>query len=402
MKTLNALIALTIVFTGLSAHAASVAADQALGERYESSTLGPSNIRIYGIPSGEDCGDLKYQVVQYSTEFQLFEFRSIKWPLKYSPEYGSSYISKGSWNTPSRQICTWDEAKLKAYIQHNTPVWRGAKSGLILDRMTADGTGMEGRAFVQGKDIAQITASGSNTVEGFITFQLKSCVTDRGDTVTSFTDLDTKTTDVRDIIRNLRTRGYRQFLKCTLTVNPKNYDLDTLTDGETVAPGYDGESFRSGFNGEKIGYDNGTYRLNIQSTTPDRLFLSNHNSGAMTDQYARTAQPRDSAREQVALKAMKEFVSFINNDYANVLYSLNNVKISQAERNEAIRAFFEKNGSKIKDLLAQVDDNYADVSLMNKISMMISVQDSYRTIAKVEKSITSSSTISLDQVVHQY
>jgi hypothetical protein len=39
---------------------------------------------------------------------------------------------------------------------------------------------------------------------------------------------------------------------------------------------------------------------------------------------------------------------------------------------------------------------------MNKISMMISVQDSYRTIAKVEKSITSSSPISLDQVVRQY
>jgi hypothetical protein len=312
-------------------------------------------------------------------------------------------MSEGSWNHPSKQICRWDDEKLKSYVHRNTPVWRGAKSGIILDRMTADGTGMEGRAFVQGKDISQITASGSDTVQGFITFDLKSCVTDHGDKVTSFADLDAQTTDVRDMIRNLRTRGYRQFLKCTLTVNPKNYDLDTLTDGETVVPGYRGESFTTGSHGERLGsgYDDSTYLLNIQSTTPDRLFLVDHNYGVLEDQYARTSQPRDAAREQVALKAMKDFVSFINNDYANLLYSLNNAKISQAERNEAIRAFFDKNGSKIKDLLAQVDDNYADVSLMNKISMMISVQDSYRTIAKVESSITSSSSISLDQVVHQ-
>jgi hypothetical protein len=201
------------------------------------------------------------------------------------------------------------------------------------------------------------------------------------------------------MIRNLRTRGYRQFLKCSLTVNPKSYDTDTLTDGETVKPGYTGDERTE--NGFWLVHTS-DYLLSTQSTASDRLFLSNQEKGVMVDQFARKGQPRDAAREQVALKAMKDFVSFINNDYANVLYSLNNVKISQGERNEAIRAFFDKNSSKIKNLLGQVDDNYADVSLMNKISMMISVQDSYRTIAKVEKSITSSSPISLDQVVRQY
>ncbi|MFL5813133.1 MAG: hypothetical protein ACJ763_06110 [Bdellovibrionia bacterium] len=393
MKTFLNLLALTTVFAAIPAHAASVTADQTLGERYESPTIGPSEISV-GSPGDERCDALKYQVVDYNIRFPMFQFASIKLPLMHSTQYGDKYIG-GKWTSDSgATMCRWDRDRLATYLQRNTPVWRDVKRGLILDRMTADGTGMEGRAFVQGKDLAKITGSGSDTYVGFVTFRLKSCLTDRGDTVTSFADLDAQTTDIRDLIRNLRTRGYRQFLKCNLAVSPKNYDTDTLTDGEMVYTGYVGEGSREVYNVYR-------YELAIQSTSPDQLYLR-HVAGAMADQFARKSQPRDAAREQVALKAMKDFVSFINNDYANVLYSLNNAKISQAERNEAIRAFFDKNGSKIKELLGQVDDNYADVSLMNKISMMISVQDSYRTIAKVESSITSSSPISLDQVVHQF
>jgi hypothetical protein len=394
MKTLSILAAMTAILAGSSAYAATVAADQSLGERYESPTLGPVDIYYTGdIPADRPCDTFQAQVVNYDVIFPMFRFGTIKWPLMFSPEMGQSYYSHG------KQYCRMEGDKLTPYLLRNTPVWRDAKRGLILDRMTADGTGMEGRAFVQGRLIPQIIASGSDTIQGFVKFELKSCLTDRGEKVTTFSDLNANTTDVQVMIRNLRTRGYRQFLKCSLTVNPKSYDTDTLTDGETVKPGYTGDERTE--NGFWLVHTS-DYLLSTQSTASDRLFLSNQEKGVMVDQFARKGQPRDAAREQVALKAMKDFVSFINNDYANVLYSLNNVKISQGERNEAIRAFFDKNSSKIKNLLGQVDDNYADVSLMNKISMMISVQDSYRTIAKVEKSITSSSPISLDQVVRQY
>jgi hypothetical protein len=398
MKTRNTLIAFASLFISISAHAASVAADQTLGEKYESPYLGASKVSLAGNqplngPYEFECATPPASpTFSYYVYLPLFRIGPVNIRVPDSPSFTEFAYTYGGGQT---RYCKWNTNALERYIKPAPTRWTTSRRGIYLDRMTADGTGMEGRAYIQGKDIAAVTGSGSDSIQGFVTFQLQSCLTDRGDTVEKFSDLEDQTTDVRDMIRNLRTRGYRRFLKCNLSVNPKNYGLETLTDGETISAGYEGK-----FTQEYIRKE-GDYRLGIQTSTPDLLFLTYTNDGAMADQFARQGPPRDTAREQVALKAMNAFVSFINNDYANLLYSLNNAKISQAERNEAIRAFFDKNSSKIKGLLGQVDDNYADVSLMNKVSMMISVQDSYRTIAKVERSITSSSPISLDQVVHQ-
>lgn len=385
MKTSLILIGIASVVTSQLA-LGSVVSDQVLGEKYISSYkphAADAYDRYYlnfeSAACKQSSADVSYSL---STSVdRLLMISGIQTTLPYT----SAFVDKttehyglweGSWTG-----CRLNSEKASNYITAAT--YSNWNAGLILDNMTTDGIGIEARYYIQSPDLAKKLASGSDTYYAYLTLKLNSCLTNRGETINSFSHVDADPENVREMISALRNRGYRSLLKCDITVSGKNTVTDNFTDGTTLRD------------------LNGTLSLGVFNSQPDKLFLSGSSTEPVLDTLSRASAPRDAAKEQLAIQSAKAFISMIVNDYANLLYSLNDKRISIAQRNEAIRAYFENNGGKIRELLGTIDANYSDVSLMNKVSMMISIKDCYQTIAKVEQSITDSSPISLDQVIHQ-
>jgi hypothetical protein len=81
---------------------------------------------------------------------------------------------------------------------------------------------------------------------------------------------------------------------------------------------------------------------------------------------------------------------FISEDYGDLLYKINDLKKPDAEKEEVIRAFFDRNQDKIRALLSDIDVNYSEVSLMNKISILTSFDQMYASIRLIESRVSKS------------
>lgn len=114
--------------------------------------------------------------------------------------------------------------------------------------------------------------------------------------------------------------------------------------------------------------------------------------------YTRLNGKRDLQAETKAMAAAGDLMRFITDNYGDVLYRINDLKKSEAEKSEIIRAYFEKNESLVRDWLSIIDQNYAEVSLMNKISMLTSFDQMYASIREIESRV-SKSNVTLDRII---
>jgi hypothetical protein len=139
--------------------------------------------------------------------------------------------------------------------------------------------------------------------------------------------------------------------------------------------------------------------LTVLQSDADRI-ISMHNEWRESyTEYFRQGERPDARREQIALEGARKLIDFITGDYGDLLYSLGEGKTTESEKREAIRGFFDNNKAKIQGWFAQMDQNYAHVSLMNKVSMLISLKDMYAEVAEIEKKVAASTTVTLDRFI---
>lgn len=305
-------------------------------------------------------------------------------------------ISDPLWNTPAespyfdteirffdRRKCVWNHQELEKRANKNLKELLSLKRSYVLDKLDPSGTAIAGRYVLQGDALRSLFVSGRNSFEVPLKLNLSNCIDEEGYKRTSWETEHSGKLDLTSIISELRSRGYRKLLKCDFRIERLAWGGDIVKKGE----------FSSG----EADY------LSILGDDDQRIFTSDDADPFSSDdfsmEYSRAGSPRDQNLEQVAIGAARDFVDFISNDYGDLLYRLSESRSNEAERREAIRAFFEAERVRIQDWFALIDQNYAHVSLMNKVSMVLSMNDMYQTIAKIEQSVAKTSSVNLDRVV---
>jgi hypothetical protein len=283
--------------------------------------------------------------------------------------------------------CNWNDAAILTDLKKVHASLLSTQKFLILESLSAEGTAIRARVVYSGAGIREIAASGKSEIDVLFKLKLEECMTEDGERISTFIEND-RATDLYSIITNLRRRGYRTFRRCNLTIGDVTLGGDIAKGGGSYLPRSSGLTI-------SILKDN----PNLFKTSRGR---SSDSKETLLEEYVSQVDKIDPGAEGRAITAAKQLVQFIADDYGDLLYDLSEKKnIQEAEKREVIRAFFEKHKTQILDWFRTIDDNYAYVSLSNKISMMISIRDMYRTISAIEQTVSRSS-INLDRVIRSY
>lgn len=282
--------------------------------------------------------------------------------------------------SPNWYSCDWNSDAVKKDVATKYPELReNIQKFLILDSLSADGTSIRARALYQGAGISKITASGKPEITVAFQLKLEKCQLDDGQTITTFLS-DDRSVDLRDIISRLRQRNQRNFQRCDLRISSPVIVGEIAKDGRLEAEGSD---------------------LMMTMLGTDRLLYKSHGDRLIEKYYPKNKSP-DPAAEMSAMAAAKSFIDFITDDYGDLLFDLSEKKnVPEVEKREAIRGFFETNKEKLQGWFKTIDENYGAVSLNNKVALLISIQDMYKTIGMVETTV-SRSNINLDRVIRSY
>ena len=140
--------------------------------------------------------------------------------------------------------------------------------------------------------------------------------------------------------------------------------------------------------------------LTIVKADPNRLISSG--KGEFRGNYVREKITENPAAEQAALQAGQEYTTFIQEEYGGLLYGVMERKVSDGEKRELIRSFFRTNKPRMDQWFATMNQNYAAVSLLNKVSLLTGIASVYQKVDAIEKVVQKLPSDTLARVIKQY
>lgn len=298
--------------------------------------------------------------------------------------------------------CTWKEPLVAEELAERMKPYTEANSlRLVLLQMSPAGTAIIANSVLTNDHFARThLTNGESKLVIPTQLTLAQCSDTRGAQYTaeqlgqpgSAKKLDqaSRAGSVEALITALRDQAYLELQYCRFSVSRTNMPREFVRDLTNFG------SFE-----ESV--------LTVVRGDPNRLISSRLERGWSSNKespfrgnYVRENVTDNPGAEQVALAAGREFVEFIQMEYGGLLYSLVERNTPEVERREAIRAFFENNRARIEGWFRLMDQNYAAVSLMNKISLLGSLSAIYAKVDAIEKSVVKVPVQTLDRVVKRY
>jgi len=258
-----------------------------------------------------------------------------------------------------------------------------SKEALYLEKLVSDGSGI--LTTIEIFNPVLVKHSPTGRVRFNAVLSLSNCVDRYGQSVTSFDR--GQMTSVSSALQVLRRSKFSDFARCVLTFKINRQE-------NSIAIGrLDPTAFSAGYNNNIS-----LYSFEIFQERPDALALTI--GGKLQQTYTRQGPAPDPAAEDRATQAVNRFTSLVIDEYGDVLYSLSeNDKLTSAERNQVIKAFFESHGHRLKTEMDAIDADFDKLNIMTKLSILNSIQQMYATISKIEGMVAISGSISLDKVV---
>lgn len=290
------------------------------------------------------------------------------------------YFSRDFSFRSDSEKCTWNHNEILKQITERNKGWQQISHALRLTSMNTQLSAIEGRAVYEGELVAKyISGTGRKRAEFPFTATLKECQQSNGEEIEAHHLYRTfaPSTDLLTMLASLRDATRLRIVRCTFRVK--------------VAP-LVGDISKN----EKVRFSDGMSLNAVEGD--DRLHLTNTNINHEPMSFNRTGAARDNHAESLALRAVERLTTFLAEEYGDLLYSLSSAKKTDAEKEEIIRGFFARNGQRIKDEFKLIDDNYAHVSLMNKISILINLNRTYNAIRAIESRVARSN-VTLDRIV---
>ncbi len=266
---------------------------------------------------------------------------------------------------------------IEQVFMQNEPDWFKTGTTLSLVSMSRGLDSILGKIAYEGPVVASaISASGRSRVEYPFKAKLTQCQRQSGEMVKASElnqEIGTKG-DLQQALASIRDLELNRLVRCEFHVDVGSIlgDLEKR---------------------EQIQHPDFKFSI-IQND--DRVLVQQ----SVVTSWDRLYEKRNTEAESRALVATQALLRFISEDYGDLLYKINDLKKPEAEKEEIIRGFFDRNHEKIRAALSEIDSNYSEVSLMNKIAILTSFDQMYASIRQIESRV-SKSNVTLDRVVRR-
>lgn len=264
----------------------------------------------------------------------------------------------------------------------------GLSEFITMHKLSADGKFIDGALNIDSKGIREGSLSGKFRIG--VTFRLTECIDQSGQAIEISTSNQFR--GVAETLQVLRRSSLSQYTRCGLVFSGGPRHIDTFyTDLKFT--------WEFGLRGYYPGYFPDHIRLSIFREQPNSIQMTKKNK--IVGIFNRFGPEFNPQTIEEAERSAKLFRDKVVNEYGDLLYRLSENPTNTPEhRQEAVRAFFMKNGQELKSYLDYIDQAFAFIPLMTKLSILRSINEVYAEIEKIENSLKINPSHRLDRVVY--
>ncbi len=220
--------------------------------------------------------------------------------------------------------------------------------------------------------------SNSETFEVVYTFSFDSCRDEMGRIITL--NNGAKADSIENMVKTLRATNFDKIKLCTLTSPNPTWTTENFKVKDFDRP------VRMVINSEERFFAEIPNRYNV-----NKLWFTKQKD-----------KQTDPAKRQQAIHALQVFTKWVKEVYTDHLLNIHYQNLDTLKIGLANEAFFNKNKNQLQDMLNDIQQNFAHLSLMEKIGWLRLLNISFDSIRTVEEQLKTPMNVNLDRVVRSY